>query len=247
MTKSGQSAPYWLDPNVKDVFPDVSEALLEPNGLLAIGGDLSVERLLAAYRHGIFPWYSRGQPILWWSPQPRAILRLSALKVSRSLRKSLKRGDYQVRFDTAFEDVIRQCAKPRQDGLGTWITEEMHKAYVRLHKLGHAHSVEVWHEDQLIGGLYGVSIGKVFFGESMFSRRSDTSKIAFVYLVRQLAKWTYALVDCQVYSEHLGSLGAECIQREKFIDYLDNYCDKPGKPGHWQCDLLLDEVLLHYE
>lgn len=243
MTKSGHTAPYWLDPEAKTAFPDVNTALREPNGLLAIGGDLSVERLLAAYRRGIFPWYSRGQPILWWSPNPRAILRLSALRISRSLRKSLRRGDYQVRFDTAFEEVIWQCAKPRGDGLGTWITEEMRNAYVRLHKLGYAHSIETWDGDQLIGGLYGISIGKIFFGESMFSRRTDASKLAFVYLVRQLEKWAFALVDCQVYSEHLGSLGAEQIPRERFTAYLDNYCDKPGMPGRWQCDLSLDEVL----
>lgn len=247
MARPGNNAPYWLDPEVKTAFPDVSTALAEPNGLLAIGGDLSVERLLAAYRHGIFPWYSRGQPILWWSPNPRAILRLSALKVSRSLRKSLRRGNYQVRFDSAFEDVIWQCSKPRKDGLGTWITDEMRNAYIRMHKLGHAHSVEVWDNNQLIGGLYGISVGKVFFGESMFSRRTDASKLAFVYLVRQLEKWTFALIDCQVYSEHLGSLGAEQIPRDRFTAYLDNYCDKPGMPGYWQCDLTLDEVLIRHE
>lgn len=247
MTKPGHHAPYWLDPEAKTTFPDVSTALSEPNGLLAIGGDLSVERLLAAYRQGIFPWYSRGQPILWWSPNPRAILRLNALKVSRSLRKSLRRADYQVRFDTAFEDVIRQCAKPRTDGLGTWITEEMRNAYIRLHRLGYAHSIETWQDDKLIGGLYGISIGKVFFGESMFSRQSNASKLAFVHLVRQLQKWAFALIDCQVYSEHLGSLGAEQIPRERFTAYLDNYCIKPGRPGHWQSDLTLDEILLNHE
>ena len=247
MTRLGQSAPYWLDPNERTVFPDVSEALTEPDGLLAIGGDLSPERLLAAYRRGIFPWYSRGQPILWWSPNPRAILRLTALKVSRSLRKALKRRDYVVRFDNAFDKVIYECARPRQDGLGTWITDEMGYAYSRLHKLGYAHSIEVWQDDQLVGGLYGVSLGKLFFGESMFSRRSDASKIAFVYLVRQLAKWHFAFIDCQVYSEHLGSLGAEMISRERFIGYLDNYCDKPGKVGNWECDLTLEEVLLKHE
>jgi leucyl/phenylalanyl-tRNA--protein transferase len=247
MTKSGQSAPYWLDPSAKTAFPDVGNALTEPDGLLAIGGDLSPERLLAAYRRGIFPWYSRGQPILWWSPDPRAVLRLTALKVSRSLRKALKRGDYQVRFDTAFDTVIRECALPRKDGLGTWITDEMRNAYLRLHTLGCAHSIEVWQDDQLIGGLYGVSLGKIFFGESMFSRRSDASKIAFVYLVRQLLKWQFALIDCQVYSEHLGSLGAEMLPRDRFVGYLNNYCDKPGKPGIWQCDLTLAEVLGQHE
>ena len=247
MTKSGQSAPFWLDPGVKTGFPDVSLALTEPDGLLAIGGDLSPERLLAGYRRGIFPWYSHGQPILWWSPNPRAIMRLPALKISRSLRKSLRRGDYQVRFDTAFDAVVRECARPRQDGLGTWITDEMRNAYLRLHRLGQAHSIEVWHDERLIGGLYGVSMGKIFFGESMFSRRSDASKIAFVYLVRQLAKWMYALIDCQVYSAHLGTLGAEKIPRERFISYLDIYCDKPGMSGYWQCDLTLDEVLGYHE
>jgi leucyl/phenylalanyl-tRNA--protein transferase len=247
MTRPRQSAPYWLDPSVRTAFPDVSEALTEPNGLLAIGGDLSVERLLAAYRHGIFPWYSHGQPILWWSPNPRAILQLSALKVSRSLRKSLRRTDYQVRFDTAFDDVVRACAKPRKDGLGTWITDEMRNAYLRLHKQGYAHSIETWHDGQLVGGLYGIGLGKLFFGESMFSRRTDASKIAFVYLVRQLAKWEYALIDCQVYSEHLGTLGAELIPRERFVEYLNNYCDKPGKTGNWQCDLTLEEILERHE
>jgi len=228
---------------MKSVFPDVSEALTEPNGLLAIGGDLSVERLLAAYHRGIFPWYSHGQPILWWSPNPRAILRLQALHVSRSLRKSLKRTDYEVRFDTAFDDVMHQCAKPREDGLGTWITDEMRNAYLRLHKLGYAHSVEIWHEGHLIGGIYGVSLGKIFFGESMFSRRKDASKIAFVYLVRQLMKWDFALIDCQVYSQHLGSLGAELMPRERFIDLLQTDCEVEGKTGLWQCDLTRDEVL----
>lgn len=247
MTKSGHIAPYWLDPDIKTAFPDVNTALTEPNGLLAIGGDLSVERLLAAYRRGIFPWYSRGQPILWWTPNPRAVLKLNALKVSRSLRKALRRDNYQIRFDTAFEDVITQCAKSRGDGLGTWITAEMRNAYIRMHKLGHAHSIETWVDNQLVGGLYGISIGKVFFGESMFSRRTNASKLAFVYLVRQLEKWAFALIDCQVYSEHLGSLGAVQIPREQFTTYLDNYCDKPGVPGYWQCDLTLDEVLLRHE
>jgi len=247
MTQFGLTAPFWLDPYDRARFPDVSEALTEPNGLLAIGGDLSPERLLAGYRQGIFPWYSHGQPILWWSPNPRAIQRLTALKVSRSLRKTLKRQNYQVKFDTAFADVISECARPRGDGLGTWITDEMRNAYIRMHKLGHAHSVEVWDEDRLVGGLYGVSLGQLFFGESMFSRRNDTSKIAFVYLVRQLAKWGFAMVDCQVYSDHLGSLGTETVAREKFIEYLDIYCEKPGKPGPWQCDLSLNEVLALHE
>ena len=247
MTKSGQSAPYWLDPADKSYFPDVSLAMTEPNGLLAVGGDLSVDRLLAAYRHGIFPWYSHGQPILWWSPNPRAVLQLSELNVSRSLRKSLKRSDYRVSFDSAFDAVVTSCAKPRKDGLGTWITHEMRNAYLRLHLLGYAHSVEVWHDNQLVGGLYGVSLGKMFFGESMFSRRTDASKIAFVYLVRQLMKWQFALIDCQVYSPHLGSLGAHLIERDHFIACLDRYCDEPGQTGLWQCDLTRNEILVDYE
>jgi len=221
--------------------------LIEPNGLLAIGGDLSPERLLAAYRQGIFPWYSHGQPILWWSPNPRAILPFDDLKVSRSLRKSLKRLNYQVKFDTAFADVVSECARPREDGLGTWITDEMRTAYIRLHNLGYAHSIEVWDQARLIGGLYGVSLGQMFFGESMFSRRTDASKIAFVYLVRQLAKWGFAMVDCQVYSNHLGSLGTKTVAREEFVNYLDRYCDMPGMPGPWRCDLTLDEVLRQHE
>jgi len=243
MSKTGQSAPFWLNPGMRVVFPDVALAMTEPNGLLAIGGDLSIERLLAAYRRGIFPWYSRGQPILWWSPNPRAILRLTALRVSRSLRKTIRRMDYQVRFDTAFAKVLKCCAEPRKDGLGTWITQEMHHAYLRMHEAGYAHSVEVWQQDELVGGLYGVSVGKVFFGESMFSKQRDTSKIALVYLVRQLAKWHYALLDCQVYSEHLASLGAESIARERFIAYLDNFCDKPGHAGEWRFDVSREEVL----
>jgi len=247
MSKSGQSAPFWLNPGMPGVFPDVALAMTEPNGLLAIGGDLSIERLLAAYRRGIFPWYSRGQPILWWSPNPRAILRLTALRISRSLRKAIRRKDYEVRFDTAFAEVLKRCAEPRKDGLGTWITQEMHLAYKRMHAAGYAHSIEVWQQDELVGGLYGVALGKIFFGESMFSRRRDASKIALVYLVRQLAKWRYALIDCQVYSEHLASLGAESISRDRFVAYLDNFCDKPGHTGDWQFDLSREEVLAFNE
>lgn len=243
MTKTGITGPYWLDPADRTAFPDVSEALAEPDGLLAIGGDLSSERLLAAYRCGIFPWYSDGQPILWWSPNPRAVLYLDALHVSRSLKKALRREDYRVSFDTAFSEVINACATPRKDGLGTWITGEMASAYNRLHRQGHAHSIEVWRDERLIGGLYGVSLGRIFFGESMFSRQTNASKIAFVYLVRQLRHWQFALLDCQIYSPHLGTLGARLIPREKFIQYLDIYCDKPGCPGPWQYELERAAVL----
>lgn len=243
MTKTGITSPYWLDPADKHAFPEVSEALTEPDGLLAIGGDLSMERLLAAYRRGIFPWYSDGQPILWWSPNPRAVLYLDALHISRSLRKALKRDDYRVTLDTAFNDVVRACATPRKDGLGTWITSEMASAYARLHRHGHAHSIEVWRDAQLIGGLYGVSLGRIFFGESMFSRATNASKIAIVWLVRQLQRWQFALMDCQVYSAHLGSLGARLIPREKFIQYLDIYCAKPDRPGPWQYELRREDIL----
>lgn len=243
MTKTGMTGPYWLDPDNKTAFPPVSEALTEPDGLLAIGGDLSSKRLLAAYRRGIFPWYSDGQPILWWSPNPRAVLYLNALHISRSLKKTLRRDDYSVTFDHAFNDVLQACAKPRKDGLGTWITGEMASAYARLHSQGHAHSIEVWRNGRLIGGLYGVSIGQIFFGESMFSRETNGSKIAIVWLVRQLQRWQFALMDCQVYSTHLGTLGTRLIPRDKFVQYLDIYCNKPGHPGPWQYELSREDVL----
>ena len=209
----------WLHPLRVD-FPPVSEALEAPNGLLAAGGDLSAERILAAYRQGIFPWYNPDEPILWWSPNPRCVLFPDELHVSRSLRKAVRRGDYRLTFDTAFERVIQSCAAPRGDNPDTWISADMEHAYCRLHLLGHAHSVELWREGALIGGLYGIALGGVFFGESMFSTQSNASKIAFVHLVEQLKEWGYAMVDCQVYSDHLASLGAREIPRRQFIDEL---------------------------
>ncbi len=229
------SAPYWLSPHYPDWFPDVEEALGDPDGLLALGGDLSISRLLAAYRHGIFPWYSDEQPILWWSPDPRSVLFPGALKISRSLRKSLKKGHFRITFDTAFAEVMQQCALPRRDGLGTWITAEMQDAYRQFHEAGHAHSVEAWYDDQLVGGLYGVALGKVFFGESMFARMNDASKIAFVTLVAHLRTWDFRLIDCQVETEHLNSLGAQNIPRQEFTRYLDTYCF-PLNPGNWTID-----------
>lgn len=229
------SAPYWLSPQYPDWFPDVEEALRDPDGLLAIGGDLSVRRLLNAYRHGIFPWYSEEQPILWWSPDPRSVLFPDELNISRSLRKTLKQGLFQITFDMAFAEVMRQCAAPRADGLGTWLTREMQIAYGRFHQAGYAHSVEAWYEDRLVGGLYGVALGKVFFGESMFSRMSDASKVAFVVLVAHLRRWQYQLVDCQVETSHLNSLGARNISRQKFTRYLDQYCE-PVEAGRWTTD-----------
>lgn len=224
----------WLDPNdVEAPFPDVGHALKDPNGLLAIGGDLSPARLLRAYRHGIFPWYSDDQPILWWSPDPRAVLYPHHLKVSRSLRRTLKRKIFAVTADSAFRRVIECCAEPRADGGGTWLTGEMIEAYCSLHTMGHAHSIETWYQGELVGGLYGLSLGKVFFGESMFSRRSDASKVAFVHLVEHLQTWGYELIDCQVASAHLSSLGAEAIPRRDFIAVLNRYCDVPNPWKAW--------------
>jgi leucyl/phenylalanyl-tRNA--protein transferase len=218
--------PIWINPADPGYdFPDVSLALREPEGLLAVGGDLSTERILSAYRHGIFPWYSEEQPILWWSPDPRTVLFPAALKVSRSLRKTLNQHRFQLTLDTAFKDVITACAEPRARSFGTWITGEMAAAYCDLHAQGFAHSVECRLDDCLVGGLYGVAIGRVFFGESMFSREPDASKAAFCHLVRQLAAWGFGLIDCQVYSSHLASLGAEEIPRSRFVQHLDILCN----------------------
>ncbi len=227
------SAPYWLNPLHPDDFPDVSCALREPDGLLAVGGDLSEARLLAAYRHGIFPWYSEEQPILWWSPDPRSVLFPRDLHISRSLRKTLRKDMFQVTLDHSFAEVITACSQPRKDGRGTWITDEMREAYLRLHSAGYAHSVECWQGSRLVGGLYGVALGKVFFGESMFSRTSDASKTAFVYLVRQLQRWGFGLIDCQVQSSHLDSLGAGLIPRSRFAGLLDHFCPQPSRVGKW--------------
>lgn len=230
------TAPYWLNPLDREDFPDVSLALREPDGLLAVGGDLSIERLLAAYRRGIFPWYSDEQPILWWSPDPRSILRPEKLHISKSLRKTLRKSNFIVTLDQAFAEVIHHCSAPRKDSVGTWITNEMMYAYNRLHQAGHAHSVECWQESKLVGGLYGIAIGQVFFGESMFSLVADASKVAFVHLVKQLQNWGYKLIDCQIQSSHLDSLGAENIPRNVFVHSLEHYCQQTGKKSPWQFD-----------
>ncbi len=214
-------------------FPDARKALREPDGLLAFGGDLSPQRLLRAYRHGIFPWYGPGQPILWWSPDPRAVLFPERLHVSRSLRRTLRRGRFRVSFDRAFDAVTGACAEPRAGQDGTWITPEMRAAYGRLHRLGAAHSVEVWYGDELAGGLYGVAIGRVFFGESMFSRRSDASKVALVHLAHTLRVWGYGLIDAQIRSAHLERLGVEAVPRGRFLELLDRWCEQPGHPPPW--------------
>lgn len=217
-------APYFIKPGDVD-FPDVRRALREPDGLLAVGGDLSPRRLLRAYRSGIFPWYSEGQPILWWSPDPRAVLFPERLHVSRSLEKVLAKDVYTVTFDTAFQRVMEACAAPRAGQAGTWITEDMITAYCTLHRMGAARSVECWRDGELVGGMYGVALGRVFFGESMFSRRSNASKVALVHLLRG---GDYALLDCQVHSAHVASLGAETIARAEFIKLLRQWCDIPG-------------------
>lgn len=234
--------PFWLEPDSDPAqFPDPQYALVEPDGLLAVGGDLSAARLLNAYRQGIFPWYSDGQPILWWSPNPRAVLFPNKLKVSRSLRKTLRKQAYRVTLDSAFADVVEACSEPRPGQDGTWITDEMKQAYIHLHRIGFAHSVECWDNDTLVGGLYGVSMGKVFFGESMFARQSDTSKIAFAHLVEQLKDWNFELIDCQVYTDHLTSLGAEDIPREHFLELLDSWCEPfDAHQGQWQLDEIIN-------
>jgi leucyl/phenylalanyl-tRNA--protein transferase len=235
--------PFWLDPESDPArFPDPGYALEEPNGLLAVGGDLSPARLLNAYRQGIFPWYSDEQPILWWSPNPRAVLFPDKLKISRSLRKNLRKRAFHVTLDTDFTSVIQACSEPRDDSDGTWITDEMKQAYIQLHRIGFAHSVECWEGDELVGGLYGVSMGKVFFGESMFSRRSDASKIGFAHLVEQLKEWEFGLIDCQVHSSHLASLGAEDVPRGEFLELLDVWCEPfEQHQGQWQLDPAIAE------
>lgn len=234
-------APYWLDPqDPTAAFPPVELALRDPDGLLALGGDLSMGRLLNAYRQGIFPWYSEGQPILWWSPDPRTVLRPEALKISRSLRKTLRKNLFRITLDRDFAAVMAACAEPRADGLGTWITADITRAYRRLHELGYAHAVEAWQDDRLVGGLYGVALGNVFFGESMFARVSDASKVAFVHLVKQLLRWGFVLIDCQVYTGHLASLGALPMPRATFCALLKQQTRMPGRVGIWQLDADLD-------
>lgn len=224
-----------------DPFPPVEAALVEPNGLLAAGADLSQPRLLAAYRRGIFPWFNPGEPILWWSPDPRMVLFPTEFKCARSLRKRLQRADYEVRVDTAFTRVMESCAAPRAGQRGTWINPAMVAAYTGLHEAGHAHSFETWMADeegagmepQLAGGLYGVALGRVFFGESMFSRRTDASKIALAHLVAELAVRGFELIDCQMSTSHLASLGAREIPRREFSALLDRFAVLDGPIGKW--------------
>ncbi|MDX1444166.1 MAG: leucyl/phenylalanyl-tRNA--protein transferase [Gammaproteobacteria bacterium] len=220
-----------------DAFPDVRDALRDPDGLLAIGGDLSMQRLLCAYKRGIFPWYSLGQPVLWWSPDPRAVLFPEDLKISRSLRKSIRRAGWRFSLDEDFAGVMERCAEtPRPGQDGTWISADMVAAYSALHEAGYAHSVEVWDGDEMVGGLYGVAIGKVFFGESMFSHATDASKAALAALVRQLQAWDFALIDCQVTNPHLERLGSRNLPREEFLGLLREHTRAP-QPGQWTMEL----------
>lgn len=222
----------WLEPETI-AFPPLSEALEDPNGLLAAGGQLSVPWLIEAYKAGVFPWFEEGQPTLWWSPDPRMVLLPDELRVSKSMAKLLRQERFRVTLDTAFEGVIKACAEPREEAGGTWITEEMQTAYTDLFDQGIAHSVEVWRDNILVGGLYGVAFGQVFFGESMFSRESNASKVGFIRLVKQLIKWDFKLIDCQVSSDHLLSLGAFEISREQFKRYLDDYVEHPNQQLKW--------------
>lgn len=233
----------WLVDDLR--FPPVEQALADPNGLLAAGGDLSPPRLLAAYRRGIFPWYEAGQPILWWAPFPRLILYPDRIHISRSLAKVLRRGTFEVTLDRAFDAVIHACSLPRRDQAGTWITAEMKAAYARLHRLGHAHSVECWQDGKLAGGLYGVAIGKAFFGESMFADVSNSSKVALVHLAAQLARWHFGFIDCQMDTAHLRSMGAENVSRARFQQLLLDYTEKDedeatARPGPWTLDWHFD-------
>ncbi len=216
-------------------FPPVAQALREPNGLLAAGGSLDAQRLLEAYRHGIFPWFNAGEPILWWSPDPRMVLFPEEFKMSRSLRKTLRHKDYEIRTDSAFEQVMRACAAQRGEQAGTWIHENMIIVYTELHNMGVAHSVETWINGQLAGGLYGISIGRMFYGESMFSLATDASKIAFAHLSAQLLRWGYGMIDCQMSTPHLASLGAREIPRAEFMRRLQELIHYPSQLV-WQFD-----------
>jgi len=216
-------------------FPPVERALRIPNGLLAAGGDLTPARLLDAYRHGIFPWFNEGDPILWWSPDPRMVLFPDEFRISHSLRKTLRNRIYEIRTDTAFEQVMLACAAPR-NGQGTWIIDKMVAAYTELHRIGVAHSVESWFGGELVGGLYGIAIGRMFYGESMFSRRSDASKAALAHLAAQLSRWNFGMIDCQMNTPHLATLGAREIPRAEFVRRLQELIHYPDIPSPWCFD-----------
>ncbi|MFV1874006.1 MAG: leucyl/phenylalanyl-tRNA--protein transferase [Oleiphilus sp.] len=224
----------WLDKHTD--FPNPSAALSEPNGLLAASSELCTEQILLAYRSGIFPWYSEEQPVLWWSPDPRCIIYPNQVHISRSLKKHNKQHQPRLTFDSHFAQVIRHCARLDSEE-GTWITAEMEEAYIALHEAGYAHSVEVWENNTLIGGLYGIAMGQCFFGESMFSLAPNASKIAFAYLCRQLEKWNYQIIDCQVDNPHLRTLGAITIPRKTFLEQLERSVNKPARKHEWTFDI----------
>jgi leucyl/phenylalanyl-tRNA--protein transferase len=230
---------HWLRNDA--TFPPIEQALDEPDGLLAAGGDLAPERLLSAYRSCIFPWYSEGQPILWWSPDPRMVLFVDELKVSRSLRRVVDKRCFEIRVDTAFDAVIEACAAPRSEHGGTWITPAMVAAYIRLHRLGYAHSVEAWVGDTLAGGLYGLSIGRMFFGESMFARETDASKVALVHLVEMLKRWDMPLIDCQQDTAHLARMGARPIPRKSFADEVGRLVHSTAPVNVWNAVPIREE------
>ncbi|HHA19009.1 MAG TPA: leucyl/phenylalanyl-tRNA--protein transferase [Methylophaga sp.] len=229
----------WLAASVESCFPAVENA--RADGLLAAGGDLSSQRLIDAYQQGIFPWFNQHDPILWWSPDPRMVLFTNQVKISRSLKKTLRDTTITVTADTAFVEVITACSAPRDNQTSapensTWIHPDMINAYTELHQQGTAHSIECWHDGNLVGGLYGIAIGQIFFGESMFSTMRDSSKIALVTLCQQLQRWGYPVIDCQIHSEHLASMGASEISRDNFISYLDKYCTLNSSNRAWRLD-----------
>ena len=230
----------WLDDWVD--FPDAASALDEPNGLVAAGGALSPEWLLAAYRRGLFPWFNEDEPILWWSPDPRLVLFPTEIRIRRSLHRVLRQHRFEVRIDTDFPAVIDACAKPREPDSGTWILPAMQVAYCRMFELGYAHSVECWREGRLVGGLYGIALGRVFFGESMFSLETDASKVALVHLARLLAAKDFAVIDCQMSTAHLRSMGAREIPRNEFCSELKHWVTSTEPPQQWPAAASIDRV-----
>ncbi|MAZ87901.1 MAG: leucyl/phenylalanyl-tRNA--protein transferase [Cellvibrionaceae bacterium] len=232
----------WLEPDSLD-FPPTDTALEDPNGLLAAGTTLSCEQLIAAYQQGIFPWFEDGQPVLWWSPSPRLVLLPEELHISKSMKKLLKKSEFEVTTDLAFDEVIHHCAAPRPDQQGTWITEEISEAYQEMHARGLAHSVEVWQNDELVGGLYGIAMGQIFFGESMFALTANASKYGFIYLIRALKQLNYKLIDCQVHTNHLASLGAKEIPRHDFENYLLNFIKEGSLTAEWPKDLSREQPI----
>jgi leucyl/phenylalanyl-tRNA--protein transferase len=223
----------WLDPQAPPHFPVPRRALVEPNGLLAAGGALTPEWLLSAYEYGIFPWFSEGEPILWWSPSPRMVVFPGELRLTRSLLKTLRGQRFEVRCDTAFAQVMAECAAPREPDGGTWISPQILAAYCRIHEMGWAHSIETWLDGKLVGGLYGVAIGRVFYGESMFHRTTDASKVAFAHLVRLLERLNFAVIDCQMTTDHLRSLGGRELPRDEFVNGLATWTQENVRPGRW--------------